>query len=167
MKGYPKDKIRFDGMVIFFCCSHKSREIVISDLGITLIKSEICKYFRVCLNFNGRIKQLKSILRLFNFVYERLFQQCDRVKCMIAENKFSASVQKQRRKRNWEAKTKDTNRWDFFIRDYYANNLLNKGLLLKLSRSQISILPNIPETSNFFMLSLGVFLSPWINNFLS
>ena len=45
----------------FFCCSHNSREIVISDLGMTLIKSEICKYLRVCLNFNGGIKQLKSI----------------------------------------------------------------------------------------------------------
>lgn len=61
MKGYPKDKIPCDGMVIFFRCSHKSREIVISDLEMTLIKSEICKYFRVCLNFNGGIKQLKSI----------------------------------------------------------------------------------------------------------
>lgn len=86
---------------------------------------------------------------------------------MIAENKFSAQFQKEKRKGNWEAKTNDTNLWDFFIRDYFAKNLLNKGLLLKLSRSQILILPNIPETSNFFMLSLGAFLSPWINNFLS
>ena len=61
MKGYPKDKIPCDGIVIFFCCSHNSREIVISDLGMTLIESEICKYLRVCLNFNGGIKQLKSI----------------------------------------------------------------------------------------------------------
>ena len=75
---------------------------------------------------------------------------------MIAENKFSSQFQKEKRKRNCEAKTNNTNRWHFFIRDYYAKNLLNKGLLLKLSRSQILILPNIPETSNFFMLSLGV-----------
>ena len=39
---------------------------------------------------------------------------------MIAENKFSA-FQKEKRERNWKAKTNDTNRWDFFIRDYYAN----------------------------------------------